>query len=89
MSFCGEHGTTDYCPDCLSESLDSEIAKLKAERDQLAAALRHLFEVADYHQGSGWFTDYPECVEAMEIAAAALATPSLVETRPVEAQEPK
>lgn len=38
--FCDEHGTADYCPDCVSEPLIKEIAELKE-------IIQHLREDAD------------------------------------------
>ena len=33
MTFCDEHGTSDYCTECITEPLDKRIAQLEAERD--------------------------------------------------------
>ena len=37
--FCGEHGTLDYCPECLSEERDGVLEKRVKELESLACEL--------------------------------------------------
>ena len=36
--FCDEHGTTDYCPECLASDYDLKINKLELIAEDLDAA---------------------------------------------------
>lgn len=37
--FCSEHGTADYCPDCLADEKDKELLELQKELDDLKASI--------------------------------------------------
>jgi hypothetical protein len=40
--FCDEHGTANFCPDCMSDLKDERIAELRAENATLREVV-HLF----------------------------------------------
>jgi hypothetical protein len=39
MSYCGEHGTSDYCSECMAEPLHEKIAEQAAEIASLNAEI--------------------------------------------------
>ena len=44
MSFCGEHGTSDGCPECMMEDADKRIAELETENARLRKAAEDMVE---------------------------------------------
>jgi hypothetical protein len=65
--FCDEHGTQDYCGECIAESLEARIKGLEAIK---AAAEEVIFQV--YLDAPGTFHHDETAWDAMECLKAAI-----------------